>query len=147
MPCQCPYTDMCTGNLHKLKWECHQSKPDPCHFRKEAGRAEKRKRELELKQKLEEEEHKRLMQRAEEQLTWARLSWMRHHHHPISSQTLLPRRRHRRIRSRARSLRLSRLLCRNRRDRRLDFCRAMQHWRQKAHCGCKGSWRRCNHYR
>ncbi|KAJ8579529.1 hypothetical protein M405DRAFT_886446, partial [Rhizopogon salebrosus TDB-379] len=68
MPCQHPYTDMCTANLHKLKRRCHQSKPDRCHFRKEAKSAgENRKRELELKQKLE-EEHKRLMQRAEEQL-------------------------------------------------------------------------------
>ncbi|KAJ8579624.1 hypothetical protein M405DRAFT_121764 [Rhizopogon salebrosus TDB-379] len=63
-----------------------------------------------------------------------------HHHHPIPTQTLLPHRRHRRIRSQARSLRLSRLLCRHRRNRRLDFRRAMQHWRQKSHCGCKGSW-------
>jgi hypothetical protein len=78
MPCQRPpYTDVCTANRHKLKWECHQSKPDSCDFRKEAEREEeKRKRELELKQKLEEEEHKRLVQRAEEQLTCARLSWM-----------------------------------------------------------------------
>lgn len=70
MPCQHPFSGMCAANLHKLKWKCHQSKPDPCPAcQKESERAEeKRKRELELKQRLEEEERQRLMQRAEEQL-------------------------------------------------------------------------------
>jgi hypothetical protein len=61
---------MCTADLHKLKRKCHQSKPDPCHFRKKEAESaeEKWKCELELKQKLEDEEDKRLMQRAEGQL-------------------------------------------------------------------------------
>ncbi|KAG1804050.1 P-loop containing nucleoside triphosphate hydrolase protein [Suillus subaureus] len=69
MPCQHPYSDTCPLN-HKLKWKCHQSKPDPCPVCvKEAERAEeKRKRELELKQKLEEEELQRQIQREQEQL-------------------------------------------------------------------------------
>ncbi|KAG2359774.1 hypothetical protein BDR07DRAFT_1336370 [Suillus spraguei] len=69
MPCQHPYSATCPAN-HKLKWKCHQSKPDPCPVCvKEAERAEeKRKRELELKQKLEEEELQRQIQREQEQL-------------------------------------------------------------------------------
>ncbi|KAG2057924.1 P-loop containing nucleoside triphosphate hydrolase protein [Suillus hirtellus] len=69
MPCQHPYSDTCPVN-HKLKWKCHQSKPDPCPVCvKEAERAEeKRKRELELKQKLEEEELQRQIQREQERL-------------------------------------------------------------------------------
>ncbi|KAG0696167.1 P-loop containing nucleoside triphosphate hydrolase protein [Suillus ampliporus] len=70
MPCQHPYSGMCTANRHKLKWKCYQSKPDPCPTcTKEAERAEeKRKRELELKQKLEDEELQRFIQREQEQL-------------------------------------------------------------------------------
>ena len=70
MPCQHPYSGMCVADRHMLKWKCHQSMPDPCPVcKKEAERAEQqKKRELELKQRLEEEEQKRLMQRAEEQL-------------------------------------------------------------------------------
>ncbi|KAG2151638.1 P-loop containing nucleoside triphosphate hydrolase protein [Suillus bovinus] len=69
MPCQHPYSDTCPVN-HKLKWKCHESKPDPCPVCvKETERAEeKRKRELELKQKLEEEELQRQIQREQEQL-------------------------------------------------------------------------------
>jgi hypothetical protein len=69
MPCQHPYSGTCPVN-HKLKWKCHQPKPDPCPVCvKEAERAEeKRKRELELKQKLEEEELQREIQRQQEQL-------------------------------------------------------------------------------
>ncbi|KAG1726612.1 uncharacterized protein EDB91DRAFT_1239622 [Suillus paluster] len=70
MPCQHPYSGMCDADRHKLKWKCFQSKPDPCpDCTKEAKRAEeKRKRELELKQKLAEEELQRLIQREQEQL-------------------------------------------------------------------------------
>lgn len=70
MPCQHPYSGMCSADRHKLKWKCYQLQPDPCiQCKKEAERAEeKRRRELELKEKLEEEKQQRLMQLAEEQL-------------------------------------------------------------------------------
>ncbi|KAG2072160.1 hypothetical protein BDR04DRAFT_1097127 [Suillus decipiens] len=69
MPCQHPYSGKCPVN-HQLKWKCHESKPDPCPVCvKEAERAEeKQKREFELKQKLEEEELRRQIQREQEQL-------------------------------------------------------------------------------
>ncbi|KAG1717605.1 P-loop containing nucleoside triphosphate hydrolase protein [Suillus lakei] len=69
MPCQHPYSGTCPTN-HKLKWKCHQPKPDPCPVCvEEAERAEeKRQRKLEMKQKLEEEELQRQIQREQEQL-------------------------------------------------------------------------------
>ncbi|KAG2134156.1 AAA domain-containing protein, partial [Suillus bovinus] len=67
MPCQHPYSGTCPVN-HKLKWKCHQSKPRSCPVCvEEARRARKnRKRELELEQKLKEEDLQRQIQREEE---------------------------------------------------------------------------------
>ncbi|KAG0697519.1 P-loop containing nucleoside triphosphate hydrolase protein [Suillus ampliporus] len=69
-PCQHPYSGMCAANRHKLKWKCFQSKPDPCPIctGEVECAEEKRKRELELQQKIEAEELQRLIQLAQEQL-------------------------------------------------------------------------------